>query len=176
MGWAAAACAVALILFLVPLRMFRGPEFMARGLAPQTLEPDVLVYEVSQGQRPRAPKGTIRAGDELAFAYANAPGYRKLLIFGVDEHRHVYWYHPAWSDAALDPHGIEIARGSDVREIPEAIRQSIDGRELTVYAVFTNEDLSVRRIEAMVEAAMSPSDPLPLRASFQKRMHFDVER
>jgi hypothetical protein len=176
LGWAAAMAAAALALVVLPLRYWRSDEFVARGLAPATAEPQVLVYQVPAGQRPRAPKSTIRRSDELAFAYANSPGYRRLMIFGVDEHRHIYWYHPAWSDAALDPHGIEIAPGGDVREIPEAISHSIDGRELTVFAIFTNEDLSVRKIEDMVRAAGSLAEPLPIRASFQKRLRYDVER
>ena len=30
-------------------------------------------------------------------------GKRYLMIFGIDEHRHVYWYYPAWANPAEDP-------------------------------------------------------------------------
>jgi Putative zinc-finger len=174
-GWAAATAMAALVLLVVPLRA-RHDDYTARGAAPIAGDPQVLIYQVGRGQKPRAPRGTIGAGDELAFAYANSTGYRRLMIFGVDEHRHVYWYHPAWSDGSLDPHGVEIAGSAGVTEIPEAIRHDIDGHELTVVAVFTNDDLSVRKIEEMVRASADPTGPLPLRGSFQQQFHYQVER
>ena len=75
----------------------RSAGFQARGTPEQ-----LFVYRVRAGQAPAQVSGEIAPGDELAFAYANAR-HRHLLIYGVDEHGHVYWYHPAWPDGAAAP-------------------------------------------------------------------------
>jgi hypothetical protein len=98
------------------------------------------------------------------------------MIFAVDEHRHVYWYHPEWSNQAEDPHAIPIASGAEVREIPAAVSHAFDGSDLTLFAVFSNEDLTVRRVEQMIQRSKSLDDPLPLKNGVVKKFHFAVER
>jgi hypothetical protein len=118
----------------------------------------------------------MRAADELAFAYANPGGYEKLMVFAVDEHRHVYWYQPEWSNQADDPHALSITPGADVREIPSAVSHSFDGGALTLFAVFTNEDLTVRGVERLVDGLRSLDDPLPLSNASVTQMRITVER
>jgi hypothetical protein len=98
------------------------------------------------------------------------------MIFAVDEHRHVYWYHPEWSNQADDPHAISIASGPEVREIPSAVSHTFDGSDLTLFAVFTNDDWSVRRIEQMIQRAKSVDEALPVKNGVVKKMHLTVER
>jgi len=168
--------AAALLLALVPLRERFNSEFLARGSATASAtDPKLLAYRIEHGRLPRSLGAAMRAADELAFAYANPGGYEKLMIFAVDEHRHVYWYHPEWSNQADDPHAISIAPGAEVREIPAAVSHSIDGTTLTLFAVFSNEDFTVRQIEQMVQRARSLDDPLPLRNAAVKKVHLSVE-
>src|SRR5204863_161967 len=89
----------------------------------------------------------IDARDEMAFAYRNPRGARRLMVFGVDEHRNVYWYHPGWMDTAKNPVAIPIEPGDQRHELPAAVRHRIEGRSLDVYAVFTNRPLTVREAE-----------------------------
>jgi len=97
------------------------------------------------------------------------------MIFAVDEHRHVYWYHPEWSSQADDPHAIAIASGTEVREIPAAVSHSFDGADLTLYAVFSNEDLTVRKVEQLIERSKSLDEPLPLQDCVVQKFRLSLE-
>jgi hypothetical protein len=145
-----AAAAAALVLWL------RAPgvapsELTSRGSALGVSQ--VLTYRVESGKAAAPVGSSIAKTDELAFAYVNGGGYRRLLIYGVDEHRHVYWYHPGWTNAAQTPHAIAIQPGPELRELPEAIAHDLDGRKLTIHAVFTNQDVTARDIERLVQRA-----------------------
>jgi hypothetical protein len=123
-------------------------------------EPELQIYRVTSG-RPRALLcagercGAIAGSDELAFAYGNAPGYAHLSIFGRDEHGHIYWFHPGWSDAAGDPVALAILPGGQTRELPESVAHRYDGRELTVHALFARRPLSARTTERLLAQAGS---------------------
>ncbi len=172
----ALSAVAALFLAVVPPRNSRSGDFVARGAALATSDAKLLVYRLGHGQPPQSLGTTLQPSDELAFAYSNPGGYKRLMIFGVDEHGHVYWYHPEWSDAATDPHAIEIQPGGEVHELPAAISHSLDGSELHLFAVFMNEDLSVRGIEKMMQERNSSADPLPLTTAVVKEVLLRVER
>ena len=175
--FAMALCAAAaLLLAVVPFKGNRpdgSDGFFARGSA-SAADPKLLSYRIERGQLPKSLGHAMRTADELAFAYANPGAYEKLMVFAVDEHRHVYWYHPEWSSQADDPHAISIAPGAEVREIPAAVSHSFDGSDLTLYAIFSNEDLSVRKVEQMVQRSKSLDEPLPVKGVV-KKMHLTVE-
>jgi hypothetical protein len=134
-------------------------EFAARGNALSS-SATLLVYRLRPGDAPVLVRDQVAASDELAFAYVNRAGFEHLLVFGVDEHHHVYWYHPAWTSAAEDPVGISLSAGSDVRELPEAVRQELDGGTLRIIAVFTHNRVSVRAIERELESRWQRGAPL----------------
>ena len=171
---AAVVAACALLLFA------RRPmaEVAVRGGTP--LSAEVVVYRVTPGQAATAVGQTIRRSDELAFAYANPAGFKKLMIFGVDEHRHVFWYHPGWVKAADNPRAIDIAAGPQLRELAEAVAHDLDGKRLKIHALFTNADLSVRDVESMLQRGAIPggaaagSPTLP-DGSFDSEINLAVE-
>jgi hypothetical protein len=172
--FAMALCAAAaLLLALVPLRNSKPDEFLARGSA-SSADPNVFSYRIERGEVPKTLGQVMRGADELAFAYANPGAYEKLMVFAVDEHRHIYWYHPEWTNQADDPHAIHIASGAEVREIPAAVSHTFDGTDLTLFSIFTNEDLSVRKIEQMIQRSRSLDDPLPVKGVVKKK-HLTVE-
>ncbi len=113
----------------------------------------VFVYEIRPGAPPVLASGSVRRGDELAFAYENGARKRRLAIFGVDEHGHVFWFHPAWTSGAEDPVAIPIAGDDRRHELPEAIRHSFDGARLQIRSVFLDDAVSVRRFEELVRMA-----------------------
>jgi hypothetical protein len=106
-----------------------------------------VVYRASSGGEPERAGDSIARSDELAFSYENGGEATYLLIFAVDEHRHVFWYHPAWSDAAEDPASIRIQTTPGSHALHEAIRHELDGEELEIHALFTREPLTVRAVE-----------------------------
>lgn len=122
-----------------------GREFAARGTARANDE--FVVYRIRAGSPPERGPRRMRKDDELAFAYTNPSGFSHLLVFGVDSRNDVHWYHPAWSDADATPRAISIAKGGELRELPEAVVQKLEGPTLRVFAVFTNEPLDVREVE-----------------------------
>jgi hypothetical protein len=173
-AFAGACAAAALTVALVPRHKPMDQGFAARG-GPGAERAEVFVYRTSPSERLQ-PHATIRAGDDLAFAYTNAAGFRKLLVYGVDEHRHVYWYFPAWVDPKDDPHAVGIAAGPGLRELPEAIRHDFDGHELTLHAVFVDDDMTVRRVEHLLAESTGPGVPAAVPGSFERELPLVVER
>jgi hypothetical protein len=131
--------------------------------------PEVEVYRIFTGRRgsntSEKADDFVYAGDELAFAYRNPARKRRLLVFAVDEHGHVYWYHPGWSDAGQNPTAVPISAEPGRHELPAAVLHKFDGERIMIHALFTDRELSVRQIEAAVasvERGRSPGAPAPL--------------
>ena len=170
----ASACAAALLVAATVATKLRPRDdsFAVRGGV--TLErPEIFAYRTNPWERLEA-RATIRANDEMAFAYTNPGGFRRLLVYGVDEHGHVYWYHPAWVEPMDDPHAIAIAAGPELHELPEAIRHALDGHELAVHAVFMNDDVSVRRVESLLAKSIGAS--AAIEGSYERVLPLVVER
>jgi hypothetical protein len=148
-----------------------GADVGVRGPAkvPAARTPEVQVYRIFTGRlgsnTSEKADDFIYAGDELAFAYRNSARKGRLLVFAVDEHGHVYWYHPGWSDAGQNPTAVPISAEPGLHELPAAVLHKFDGERIMIHALFTDRELSVRQIEAAVasaERAHSPSASVPL--------------
>jgi hypothetical protein len=151
-GLAALACC-ALLVLRGPRRAGELDELTARG-APAAAASTLVVYDLEGGGAAPVrlePGAAIAASDELGFAYTNPAGWRRLLVLGVDDRRHIYWFHPGWTDPATNPVGVLVQRGELLRELAEAIQHELAGSELRIFALFTNrDDLGVREVEAAV--------------------------
>jgi len=147
----AAAAGVALLVTR-PHRSVEA-EFAVRGRVPPPAAA-LEVFRVPPGAAPVRAQGWVGAGDELAFAYRNPEGFRRLLVFGLDQKGAIHWFHPAWTDAAQDPAAIAAAPGLGPHELGEAIKVDLPGRQLLVIGVFTNEALSVREVERRLRAGL----------------------
>jgi hypothetical protein len=136
---------------------------------PVARAPEVQVYRIFTGRlgsnTSEKADDFIYAGDELAFAYRNPARKGRLLVFAVDEHGHVYWYHPGWSDAGQNPTAVPISAEPGLHELPAAVLHKFDGERIMIHALFTDRELSVRQIEAAVasaERAHAPTASVPL--------------
>jgi hypothetical protein len=158
-GLLAAAAVVALVTALRPAASPALGEFAARGLGRPAGAPSLEVYHSQPEQSFEPAAGAIRRGDELAFAYTNEANFAFLAVCGVDEHGHVYWYHPAWTTPAEDPESIRIEGGPRLRELPEAISQTLDSRELRIVAAFSSRPLHVREMERLLGANAEARTP-----------------
>lgn len=130
--------------------------FLARGVDRRNApagEPRFWTYRIRRVGPPVLAERTLTPRDELAFAYSNGPGLPYLMMFGVDEHRHVYWFHPAWPAGAPAPTAIRAAAGAGPHELGEAIHHDLDGRTLTIYAVSSGRALGAQLIEETVRTA-----------------------
>ncbi len=177
-GWTlASACATAALLVAALIAMKLRPSddgFAARGgVTPDRAE--IFAYRTNPWERLER-RARIRANDEIAFAYTNPGGFHRLLVYGVDEHGHVYWYHPAWVEPMDDPHAIAIAAGPELHELPEAIRHALDGHELALHAVFINDDVSVRRVESLLAKSNGPGATAAIEGSYECVLPLVVER
>jgi hypothetical protein len=165
-AWLFAVASIAGVALLLLRRNPSPPEFTARGVgpgAPVTVE----VYHASSGRPLALADGMLRASDELAFAYSNRGQYPYLAVCGIDEHQHVYWYHPAWSSAAQDPRSIPIEGSGRVEELPEAISQALEGRRLRLISVFSRAPLRVRELERTLVAL--PSSGPNLQSALEEK-------
>lgn len=173
---AALAIAAAFLLFFGTraLRPQDG-EFTARG-GGETGGSSVLVYKSAPLGKPTRAGEAIGAHDELAFAYENASAKRYLMIFGIDEHRHVFWYHPGWANPADDPTSIAIETTPGVHHLHEAIAQDLDGRELEIHALFTDSPLSVKAVERIVASDTPRQAATYAPGATESSLRFRVER
>jgi hypothetical protein len=144
---AALAAALMLIVFL-PGNPGREEGFAARG--HEGGQVNLLVYRLQPGKPPALAAGEISRSDELAFAYENRTGKKRLLVFGVDEDKYIYWYHPAWTKESDNPVAVPIQSDDAIHELPAAVAHQIQGSSLRIYAIFTDEPISVRQAEEMI--------------------------
>jgi hypothetical protein len=145
---------------LAAVALFARPHHGARGQRIEAFEARgdtkqggfLWVYRLRYSQSPHLAEDHLAPGDELAFAYANPSGKRYLAVFGADEHGHVYWYYPGWRVGTRPPEPFHVRPGVGPYELTEAIRQTLDGRHLDLYAVFSDEPLSVGALERAIAA------------------------
>jgi hypothetical protein len=153
---AAAAAAVLVLVLLVVQPPGEGSGdsgFQPRGGGEVRQPPvELLVYRLRRGKEPELVKeeGTISRGDELAFAYRNDSDKKRLLVFGVDEHRNVYWFHPAWRDPGQNPTAIAIQFDGKLHELKEAVGHDYRGGRLSIHALFVDRALTVREVETLL--------------------------
>jgi hypothetical protein len=145
----AAGLSVAAIAAVLMIPRGRAPEFTPRGGAQDRAGQAVRVYRIAGPGTTAQPifDGAIRSGDELAFAYENQHGWKRLLIYATDATGRRYWYHPAWTDPAATPVATAIEPGAARRELPEAVAQPLPLGRVWLHAVFTDEAIDVRTIE-----------------------------
>jgi hypothetical protein len=146
--------------------------FTARGGAHAEAPSRVYVYEVRPGAAPALAGDTIGRHGELAFAYENGAAKNRVMVFGEDEHGHVYWFYPAWSNEAENPVAVPIAADGRRHELPDAIRHDIDGTKLEIHALFVDRPVSVREVEVLVHER--PAAPLEIPGSVEDRASFTV--
>jgi len=129
----------------------QGTGFAARGEA--TAPPWLWIYRVAPGGPPQALGTSMRADDELAFAYSNPAGAASALIFAVDEHRRVYWFHPGWASGEAAPRAVSVRTGAGPYELPAAIRHHLEDGRLAIYGWFTSKPTDTTTIEQAALAA-----------------------
>jgi hypothetical protein len=135
-----------------------------------------LAYSLDARGTPTSVTSEITAGQGLAFAYANATHKGRLLVFAVDEQRHVFWFHPAWQDGRENPVAVPIAQDEAIHELPRATFHQFGGSRVHLLGVFLDEALSVRDLEAKL--GRNPAAALPGLAAALPRaeiVQLDVE-
>jgi hypothetical protein len=167
----AAAAAVALLLTTGKHPADEG--FRSRGTVDSTPSCRITVYRVGEDGTATPAPGALHHDDELALAYENLGGKRYLMIFGVDEHREVYWFFPAWTAAADEPSSLAIEPTSLRTELHEAVRHQLHGGHLDVRALFTDEPHTVRDVERRV-AETGALGALGIRGSVECASSFAV--
>ena len=169
MGTLAACLAGAAVVLLAVMARPTGERgFVARGAGDVAL----WVFRMD-GDQATPVRDTIGPDTELAFAYQNGAGKRFLLVYGTDELGRVYWYHPAWTREADDPTAVAIEPGG-LHELGEAVRHRLEGRHLVIHAVFTDEPLTVRQVEARLLQAKDGS--LGLAGGIERTLQVEVVR
>jgi len=185
-AWAVStgAVAAAAVVVILGVRGPRGPMTPARGPAPRELAPRgrvaadgatappvLFVYRIVPHAPPVLAEGRLRRDDELAFAYSNPGLKRYLWIFGVDEHRHVYWYYPAWPVGTPAPAPFVASPGAGPLELPDAVRHAFDGARVDLHAIVSDEALGV----ADIEARLRTGEPFELAGAAHVQRTFEVE-
>ncbi len=150
--------------------------FTARGGVDATESGDssyVIVYRGATDAGPSRAGASIHRSDELAFGYGNTANKRYLMVYGVDEHRHVFWYYPAWSDPKEDPRSIAILSGA--QSLPDAIKHDLEGKLLEIHAVFTDIPLTVKAVESQISGAPIGKTPSFGPGAIDRTIRFEVD-
>jgi hypothetical protein len=169
-GIVAAAAAIMLFVHKSP----PSYDFEARGNVVQPPLSRVFVYDVPPDVPPSLAVDSVGARDELAFAYENGAGKSRLMVFGVDEHNHVYWFYPAYQRQNEDPVAIPIETDSRRHELPDAVRHQFDGNHLSIHALFLDAPVPVHQVEALLES--HPTGPLPLQGVIESSTSLTIVR
>jgi hypothetical protein len=127
------------------------PEYAPRGGPPGT-SAALQIYEVPRQGKAYLADGKISPRRELAFTYVNPRGYKKLLVFGIDDRGSVFWFYPEWTRASDNPEAVSIKPSMVPQELEAAIRHELRGHRLRVVGLFTDEALTVRDVEARVRS------------------------
>lgn len=161
------ATAVAMALLVV---LPRGDEgFQARG-GGAAFASELRIFRVEGGAASVVePDATIARGDELAFAYRNPLGRVWLLVFAVDAAGNVYWFHPAWTDAAEEPLAIPATHSEELVELPSATSHEWSASPVTVHAWLSDQRRSVQEVEAVLKGGplSVPSGDVLLRQTLR---------
>jgi hypothetical protein len=146
----------------------RKSEFTPRGSAVgvEAPAPSLAIYRVPRDRgNPAAPAvsetqragNVVHTGESLAFTYVNPPsinspsgGASYVMVFARDAAGHVYWFWPAWDDAASDPQSLQIPASASPVELTEAVRHQLQPGPLTIVGLFTNKPLHVHEVESAI--------------------------
>ncbi|HVR62532.1 MAG TPA: hypothetical protein VMU50_11560 [Polyangia bacterium] len=147
------ACAAAVLLVARP----RDDGFRGRGGAgtPEGGGPALSIFRVAPDGVTRTQRagGDIRSGEPLAFSFSNpfSKSYARLMVFAVDGSGRVFWFWPAWTNAADDPVSIAISPGSEPMELGESVRHPLTPGRVTIYGLFSQDEHHVREVEAALQ-------------------------
>ena len=154
--------AAAIVLLVLAGRKKPDDGFASRG-GVASGPPYVRVYTSSGGApSPLEDAAPLRRDTELGFAYESVEGKGQLMIFGLDEHGHVFWYHPAWTDPKDDPGSVRVETGPGLHPLREAIAHDLDGRTLEIHALFSSAPRTVKAVEGALGGKRAPLGPLTL--------------
>lgn len=169
----AAAAAAALALWIAA-RSAPHEELAARGGVAPAPASHVEILHARPGAAPSPLVGAMRRDDELAFAAVNGANKAQLMIFAVDEHGHVFWYHPSWTNAADDPASVPLPSSMERVELREAIAHDLDGPSLEVHALFLESPTTVRAVEAKLGGRGAPIGPLSIDGAIDHVVTLEV--
>jgi hypothetical protein len=144
----ALAAGLAGLVALVP-REAAESEFRPRGGGSTNQHGSLELYRVAGGRSVRC-EGELHRGESLAFTYSNPSQQRYLMVFVTDEHSRVYWLAPVWSVPSETPRAVAISGSATPTEFRQATQHDFLGTQLRVRALFLDEPLTVREVEALL--------------------------
>lgn len=155
--WVAIGAAAAVgALFFVPSLKSARDEFQSKGGAPgheASRWAGIEAFRVEGLRVAGRVEKAMKQSDGLAFAYRNTGEhpFRRLMIFATDAKNRVYWFYPSWVEAADDPMAIEIGSSMAPVKLRDVVRHDFEPGPLTIHALFTNEALRVKYVEAALK-------------------------
>lgn len=153
---AAAALAVAAALPFALRAHAPSTEFASRGLGLALANECTLhAYRVQEHAAPAPLGAAMRAGDELSFSYESGCAKKYLMVYATDELGGVYWFHPAWTNAAENPSAIGLEVGSGVHELRVATAHAWKGKHVQIHGIFVDTPVTVREAEASIQRGVA---------------------
>lgn len=168
-----AAAAVIGAVFMLPRS--ESSDFRAKSSATSAADDWVglTAFTMEAGSVPKPIENAIASDHALAFSYRNIGPrpFENLMIFAVSGRGEVYWYYPAYDDAATDPASVSVRAGAF--DLPDRVTHALSPGPLFVYGLFTREPRTVRGIEALV-GTITPGERLPVEDAGQHVLRLEV--
>jgi len=166
------ACACLALVFSLGRK--HDGEFTMRGRVHdiEAPAPSLAIYRVPRDRNNAAVPAVaetqragnvIHAGESLAFTYTNpsSVGASYVMVFARDVAGRVYWFWPAWDDAATDPQSLQIPASASPVELTEAVRHELPPGPLTIVGLFTPKPLHVHEVEAVIANGLDGLQAFP---------------
>jgi hypothetical protein len=133
----------------------------ARGVAEARVSATVQAFvgRTAPGQAAALLEGAqLGPGDGILVRYSNpSEGRAFLMVFALDATREIHWLHPAYLDAASDPASLELRPGAAGQTLDEVAEpEDPAAGALAVYALLSEEPLTVKAVEARLAARQAP--------------------
>lgn len=157
--WPAMVVAAAVVAVVMLFVVRPQDEFRAKSAGDDERRSGVFAYVVPEDGEPQRLEKTVASTAKLGFAYHNddKSPYRYLMIFAVGADREVYWYYPAYVDAATDPAAVSIERGVQHQPLPDSVRHELPPGPLVIHALFMPEPRRVSDVERAIRMGRTPA-------------------
>lgn len=163
---AAAAAAAFVLFFDMDAHRSTDEEFRAKsgiGASPEGRRwTGVQVYQVTAASEPQRLAGGVSRSDGLLFAYTNLgpEPFEYLMLFAIGTNGEVFWFHPSYEHAGMNPSSIRIEKGRAEVPLKEVIEHDFAPGPLSIYALFTRQPMRVLEVEAWLEKQRGSLRPL----------------
>jgi RNA polymerase sigma-70 factor (ECF subfamily) len=180
--WSACAAAAACVALASTVAIRRGPtesEYREKSAAVEPADHTLAAIGVYRAREHNAPEpigSEFSRRDGLLISFlntGNAP-FAYLMVFGIDAANEVHWFFPAYIEERTNPMSIPITEQGSQSLLPDVIQHDFASGRLAIYALFLQQPLGVKEVEAWLRAERFRPVRPPLSAAKLQKLESSV--